>query len=186
MNASRKKLLLAAIPLAAGLLVFLSLNKLSAPKPGTPAHPAAAKETAPSKADRIHEKISLEEQLKKNPGHAPILLRLAELSKESGKPDEAASHLRELLRNEPKNVEARLELGRTLYESGDVHGAIEQTKLVLEQDPGHVDALYNLGAIYGNLNQDAKAREYFTRAAAAAPDSESGRRAKESLKQLRP
>ena len=55
---------------------------------------------------------------------------------------------------------------------------------LLELDPANVDGLYNLGAIYGNLGQDDRARQYWRKAAATAPDSESGRRAREALKQI--
>ena len=61
---------------------------------------------------------------------------------------------------------------------------MEATRRVLEKDKNQVDALYNLGAIYGNLGNDASAREYFSRAAAAGPASESGQKAKAALAQL--
>jgi tetratricopeptide (TPR) repeat protein len=92
--------------------------------------------------------------------------------------------LREAIKAEPDNRDARLELGRALFETGDIQGAIHETEALLQMDPANVDALYNLGAIYGNMAQDERAREYWQKAANTAPDSESGRRAKENLPKL--
>lgn len=135
-------------------------------------------------SERQHELKALEGSLKQNPDHAPILLRMAQVSKELGKPDEALNHLREAVKVDPKNREARLELGRALFEAGDVEGAIRETEQLLELDPSNTDGLYNMGAIYGNIGQEDRAREYWKKAVAIAPDSESGRRAKDALKQI--
>jgi tetratricopeptide (TPR) repeat protein len=133
---------------------------------------------------REEELKSLEGSLKQNPDHAPILLRMAQLKRDMGKLPEAVEHLREAVKADPKNRDARLELGRLLFDTGDVQGAIRETEQLLELDPANVDGLYNLGAIYGNLGQDDRARQYWRKAAATAPDSESGRRAREALKQI--
>jgi Flp pilus assembly protein TadD len=181
-----KKLLFAAAPLVLGGLIYLSLSKLdatgskgSAPKMGT----ASAPPIAPP--DKLHEKLGLEQELKKKPGHPPILMRLSELAREKGDLKESARYLKELVEVEPKNTEARLELGRTLYEIGDVQGAISETGKIIEQNPKHTDALYNLGAIYGNLNREDKAREYWEKAVAAAPQSDGGRKSANALKLLK-
>jgi tetratricopeptide (TPR) repeat protein len=122
--------------------------------------------------------------LESNPGHTPILLRMAQMELEGGQPEKAANHLREAVRLEPDNADARLELGRALYELGRIDEAIGQTEEILARDPGHVDALYNLGAIRANQGRLDQAREIWTRAVAAAPDSESGRRSKSGLDTL--
>ena len=131
-----------------------------------------------------HELKALETSLKENPDHAPILLRMAQVSRDLGKKDEALRHLQEAVRIDPKNSAARLELGRALFESGDVEGAIRETQALLDFDPLNIDALYNMGAIYGNIGQDARAREYWTKAVAVDPDSESAHRAANALKQI--
>jgi Flp pilus assembly protein TadD len=131
-----------------------------------------------------HEIAALKEQLGSKPGHIPILLRLAQLTRDKGDLTAATAYLRQAVEAEPDNAEARLELGRALFESGDTQQAITETELILKKEPNQVDALYNLGAIYGNLNDRAKAREYFSRAAAADPTSPSGENAKKALAQL--
>lgn len=129
---------------------------------------------------------SLQQHLSKKPNHTPVLLRMAQVAREMGKPAEAAQHLRQALQQEPGNREARLELGRALYETGDIGGAIKETQELLSKDPRDVDALYNSGAIYGNMKQDDLARKYWLQAVAIAPGSPSGQLAKQGLSQLSP
>jgi Flp pilus assembly protein TadD len=168
------------ICLGVGLVTLAAawlLERPSAKSRATPVNSAAP-------ADKRHELIALEQELEKKPDHPPILMRMAQLARETGHLDQAAAHLQRLLQNEPQNVEARLELGRVLYEKGDVDGAIQQTRQILASNPRHVDALYNLGAIYGNLGNREQAREYWKQAMAAQPNSESGRSAREALGRL--
>ncbi|MBI1789322.1 MAG: tetratricopeptide repeat protein [Acidobacteria bacterium] len=182
MTASNRRKLLGAIA-AAGIVSAPLLALMNKPKP-RPAARAEVPVAANPAADRAHEMKSLEAELQKKPDHAPILFRMAQLARELGKPAEAAQHLEQILKAEPDHPEALLELGRTLFESGDVQGAIARTNRLLAINPTQVDALYNLGAIYGNLNQPDQARQYWQRAVAAGPASESGLRAKESLARL--
>ena len=135
--------------------------------------------------EKEHEIQALESELQKNPDHVPILLRLAQVARESGKLQDSIRYLRDAAAQDPKNADASLELGRALFEAGDVSASIRATEHVLEINPTNADALYNLGAIYGNLSQDEKARPYWEKAASLHPDSESGRRAKENLAKLR-
>jgi tetratricopeptide (TPR) repeat protein len=170
------------ISTAAGLLLiatgwFATHRKSTATPPQTQA-------AAPAPPNAAHEKATLEEQLKKNPGHTPVLLRLAQLATEQSQPAEARKHLDAILKAEPANTEALLELGRACYELNDVDCATKATEKILAVDPGHADALYNLGAIYANLGQNQRARQYWERAAQKADSSESGKKAAAALKQL--
>ena len=141
---------------------------------------ASAKPAVPND----HEAKMLAEELKRKPGHVPVLFRLAQLSEESGQPGEAAGYLRDAVKQEPDNADARLELGKVLFETGDVAGALDQTKKILDKQPDQADALYNLGALYANLGNTDLARQYWQRLVQSSPDSESGKRAKESLTRL--
>jgi tetratricopeptide (TPR) repeat protein len=123
-------------------------------------------------------------ELEKKPDHTPVLFRLAQLERESGQLDNAITHLRRAVQQEPANIDARLELGRALYEKGDVAAAISETQRILEANPKHVDALYNMGAIYANLGDATKARSYWTAAVATAPNTDSGSKARDALRQL--
>jgi tetratricopeptide (TPR) repeat protein len=176
-----------AVAAAAAIVIFVALTLLMRTKDSS-ARATGQAETQPVAADagaeKRHEAKSLEAELQKKPNHVPILFRLAQLARDNGQHAEAAAHLRKIVELEPKNTEARLELGRNLYDAGDITGALEQTNRILTDDPKNVDALYNIGAIYANSDKADVAREYWTRAVASAPDSESGKRASEGLKRL--
>ena len=135
-------------------------------------------------ASKAHELAMLTEQLKRKPGHAPVLLRMAELEQQGGKPAKAVEYLRELLNSDPANRDARLELGRALYNAGDAQGALAETRRLIEADPKNVDALYNLGAIYANLSDFGQARLAWLEAVRVAANSESGKRAAAGLTQI--
>ena len=124
---------------------------------------------------------SLEAALEKNPGHAPVLMRMAELALEQGDAAKAVEHLREAVAAGPDDLNARLELGRALYESGDPEAAAAETEAILERNPNHVDALYNMGAIHANQKRPEQAMAYWTRAVSAAPGSPSGQSAQRGL-----
>jgi Flp pilus assembly protein TadD len=175
--------LLSALLAVPGLF-YLGKNIASPRTAAKRATVAAPSQAAPT--NRQHEAIFLAEALKKKPDHTPVLMRMAQLSAESGKPTEAARNLREVILREPANNDARLELGKTLFEAGDIQGAIEQTKAILDRQPDHADALYNLGAIYGNLGQADMARQYWNRLIAKKPQTESAQRAKRMIGQLAP
>ncbi len=151
-------------------------SETAAPSPVAPANVMSA----PHAKDE-HEEKALEMALTKKPGHTPVLLKLAKLESESGRYKEAEKHLREVLSREEGNVEARLELGKVLYQEGDIEGAIRETSEILKSHPSHADALYNLGAIYGNLGNSVRAREYWDRLIATDPQSESGKRAQQMI-----
>jgi cytochrome c-type biogenesis protein CcmH/NrfG len=174
---------------AAAVAVFLALTSAihlkDAPNPAVSKAPAADSPRPPSAGvDSRHEVMALESQLQKKPNHVPILTRLAQIARENGKPAEAIPYLRRIIQLEPKNTEARLELGRNLYDTGDVTGAMDQTNQLLSEDQKNVDALYNMGAIYANSSKPEIARDYWKRAVASDPASDSGKRAAQSLQRL--
>jgi tetratricopeptide (TPR) repeat protein len=181
--------LLAVVAVAGAIavpLILLEKHHQAASRPPSNARVSGPISSGNPTAGRVHELKALEEELLKKPDHPPILFRMAQLSGELGKTTDAVGYLRRLLKVEPTNNEARLELGRLLYETNDLQGSIAETAKILESDPKQVDALYNLGAIYANLNKPDAAREYWNRAVASGPTSDSGKRSKESLLKLGP
>ncbi len=130
------------------------------------------------------EKEMLTMALKKSPGHAPVLLKLAEIEAEEGHLQEATGHLGRILESEPGNVDANLELGKVLFQLGDIRGAIEHTEGILKSNPTHADALYNLGAIYANIGNRNSAKLYWNRLAGLDPGSPSAQKAQLMLTRL--
>ena len=185
MNLGNWKLWTAAIPLAIGLGVYFLLGGLNSFRSDSSSNSSKTVNTgAPAPQDPTHEKAALEEELKKKPDHAPILLRLAELARGAGQPKQAAEYLKKAVATDAKNIDARLELSRTLYEINDIDGALAETKRLLADHPNQVDGLYNIGAIYANQGNTALARQYWTQAVAADPTSESGRKSADALTKI--
>jgi len=178
--------ILAGVAVAGAIAVSLILLEQHRNSPPPAPQSTASTSSGNPAADRVHELKALEQELAKKPEHPPILLRMAQLSSELGKPADAIGYLERLLKAEPGNIDGRLELGRLLYETNDVQGSLRETAKILESNPRQVDALYNLGAIYANLNNPATARTYWTRAVASDPNSDSGKRAREGLNKLAP
>jgi tetratricopeptide (TPR) repeat protein len=172
-----------AVAAAIAIPLFLMVRHRDSPPVSTSASSAPASSGNPT-ADRVHELKALEQELAKKPEHPPILLRMAQISSELGKPADAIAYLQRLVKADPGNVDGSLELSRLLYENNDVQGSLRETLKILDTNPKQVDALYNAGAIYANLNNVALARTYWNRAVAAEANSDSGKRAREGLQKL--
>lgn len=158
------------------------LNLPSLPRAASGA--VAAHGSGGSSSD-AHEEQMLVDALRKKPDHIPVLLRMAGIAAAQRQFDKAIGHLNQALEHEPHSTEVRLELGRVLFESGRTAEAIAQTQAILKTDPENAEALYNLGAIYGNLGNREMAEQFWGKLIASKPDSESGRRAKTLLAELR-
>ncbi|MBP1609611.1 MAG: hypothetical protein H6Q04_1846 [Acidobacteria bacterium] len=131
-----------------------------------------------------HEKEMLTAALEKKPGHAPVLLKLAQIESVEGHLQESSGYLRKLLETDPDNPEANLELGKVLFQLGDVRGALDHTERILNTHPKHEDALYNMGAIYANIGNRREAMEYWKRLAALHSNSESAQKAQQMMGRL--
>ena len=130
------------------------------------------------------EKEMLTMALKKNPGHAPVLLKLAAIESDEGHLQDAAGHLRKILETEPSNPEANLELGRVLFQLGDLRGAIEHTEGILKTHPTYEDALYNMGAICADIGNTKGALQYWKRLTGLNSPSESAQKAQQMMSRL--
>jgi tetratricopeptide (TPR) repeat protein len=180
MTPSRQKWVLRIVSLTligAGTLFLLRVTERSESTAPPPRQAAVQDNPA-------HELKELAVQLQKKPGHLPVLMRMAQLEHDQGKLTEAEAHLREALAAEPANADVHLELGLVLYEKGDKNEALKETEQALAINPKHADALYNMGAIHANLGDTGRARSYWEKLIASAPESESGKKAREALGRL--
>ena len=92
-----RKIVTIVVPLLIGGGILFSLLKLTGPK----SEPAATSSiTVPQNS--AHEKASLEEQLQKNPGHPPILLRLGLLQPPASAREGLGCWPRALARSSPR------------------------------------------------------------------------------------
>ena len=190
-------LTVAAIGLVCGLTAWLigrhfaqepAPVHVSSQSPTTPGPILGSKIKAPSTmkapANPTHEKAFLEEQLKTNPNHPPILIRLAELEHKDGKLPEARKHLEQAIKSDPTVIDGRLELSLVAYEMKDVPEAEKQNQAVLKLDPRQPDALYNLGAIYANQGRYPEARHFWNDAVKYGKDNSSAQNAAVALTKL--
>lgn len=184
MPPTRKKWVIfaASLVLIGAATAFLLRLK---PQLTTPSAAGPPAQSTPPADNPDHELKELSVQLQKKPGHYPVLMRMAEIERGQGKMADAEKHLREAAASEPSRADIHLELGRLLYEKGDRAEALKETQQALALDPKYVDALYNLGAIYANGGQLDRARSYWEEAVKLEPDSDSGRKARDSLVKLR-
>jgi tetratricopeptide (TPR) repeat protein len=183
------KICLIMLGAAAAVILYRGLPSRVRPSPPAARAPREVEVPQTPKAAGIsseeHEAKVLAMALQKNPGHTPVLFKLAKIESDEGRYQDASRHLREIVGKEPGNAEARLELGKVLFQVGDVQGAIEQNEAILKGHPDYADALYNLGAIYGNIGNRERATEYWKRLVALDPHSDSGRKAEQMLGRLR-
>ena len=148
--------------------------------------PAGTAATDASKpVDTVHEKAYLNEQLRTNPAHAPILIRLAQIERADGDLKGAQQHLRQALQGDGSLTEVRLELGLVLSELGDLAGAEEQNREVLRLSPDQPDALYNLGAIFANRGDTIEARRFWENAVRVGGKSDSAEKSRLALERLK-
>jgi len=181
MKPTRRKWAILALVLApvgaAALFLFWMTSQAEAPV--APKRPAAVQNNP------NHELKELAVQLRKKPGHVPVLMRMAQIEHDQGKLADAAAHLREAIVSEPANADAHLELGRVLYEKGERDEALKETEQALAVDPKQVDAMYNLGAIHANAGDTERALSYWQDVVKSAPESDSGKKARDALARLR-
>jgi tetratricopeptide (TPR) repeat protein len=132
-----------------------------------------------------HEEQMLVEALRKKPDHVPVLLRMAGIAAAKRQYTQAIEHLNQAVGHDPRSVEVRLERGRVLFEIGKIPEAIADMQAILKDHPDNAEALYNLGAIYGNVGNREMAEKFWGKLIASKPESESGRRAKTLIAELR-
>ncbi len=177
------KYLKVAAPVAIAATVFWTGWWIETHRVGATTPVAMSVETVPASTP-AHEKVFLEEQLRKKPRHSPVLLRLAQIERESGNLADARRHLEQAVAGDRKLVDARLELSLVYYQMNNVKAALEQNRTILRENPKQTDALYNLGAISANQGEIDAARSYWREAIASGPETPSGKKATDSLKQL--
>jgi tetratricopeptide (TPR) repeat protein len=154
MNRRAVAALAAILPIAGGGWLLTHTRKSSS-APGTESSRAW---------NLTHEKVFLTEQLRRNPGHTPILLRLAQIERNQGDLRAAQEHLKQAVAADGKQTDAHLELGLLCWEMSDFVAAEAQNRAVFRIDPGQPDALYNLGAIFANRGDARQAREFWLNA----------------------
>lgn len=134
--------------------------------------------------DAAHEKILLAGQLQRNPTHAPILLRLAQIERSAGNLQGARGYLEKAVAANGGQIDIRLELGLVDSEMGDLATAEAQNRAVLRIDNRQPDALYNLGAIAANRGDLDRARQLWMDAIRTGGNTDAAAKAKTAMERL--
>jgi tetratricopeptide (TPR) repeat protein len=97
---------------------------------------------------------------------------LARLS--AGDPDAAIRELQKSARQKPNSVDTHEALAEAYFNKGDFDNAAAEVKRAIALDPRNETAQYNLGQIYLEQKQPAKAEDAFTQLLKINPNSANG------------
>lgn len=86
------------------------------------------------------------------------------LDLEEVEPERAPEAYKQSIRLDPKNADAHVNLGRLYQLKGDLKHAKRHYELALTARPGHQLAFYNLGTVFDELDEMAKASEFYLKA----------------------
>jgi tetratricopeptide (TPR) repeat protein len=95
----------------------------------------------------------VEEQVRKNPNRAIVLVALGRFLYRAGKLDEAKARFTQALEQEPTNPAIHVDLGTTAMDQGDTEEAIAHFEVALRLQPEWPQLRAHLGEIRKNRNQ---------------------------------
>jgi cytochrome c-type biogenesis protein CcmH/NrfG len=122
----------------------------------------------------------------KNATDAATRVQLANLYFDAERFHDAITWYEAALKIEPRNPNASTDLGLAYYYTNQTDRALSQFARSLEIDPKHTKTLLNLGFVRAFGKQDLEgAAKAWERVVEIAPESEEGRRARQSLEALR-
>jgi tetratricopeptide (TPR) repeat protein len=111
-----------------------------------------------------------EKTVELNPEHVRARLRLASITADLGRLDEAKSHLRKVLECDPDHAEAHQQLAVILSRQGDREQATEHLRRALAVAPDFFAAHLSLGLLLVETGKVAEAEKHLAEAVRLAPD----------------
>ena len=123
----------------------------------------------------------LENKVRTNPNDKESIIKLANLLQDSGLFERAITFYKKYMELEPRDPNARVDMGICYYNLNDFQSAIKEMETALKFQPEHQIAHLNLGIVNLSAGNVAASKEWFTKAVAINPDSETGKRAQELL-----
>lgn len=122
----------------------------------------------------------------RNANDAAARVQLADLYFDAERFHDAITWYEAALKIDPRNPNASTDLGLAYYYTNQTDRALAQFDRSLQIDPKHAKTLLNMGFVraFGKQDLDGAAKAW-ERVVEIAPDSEEGRRARQSLEALR-
>jgi tetratricopeptide (TPR) repeat protein len=130
---------------------------------------AVAAARADGAAERPRVLALLQQAERANPDDAEILVYLAEIYRNTGKPDEAIPLYERALRLDPAQLTASVGLGGIRMERGEFAAAVRLWEDALTKDAGLVLVRTNLAMAFWQLGDLRSAKRHLVKAVALAP-----------------
>lgn len=124
----------------------------------------------------------LETELKNDPDNQQKLLRLANLSHDSGFFEKAINYYKKYLQLNPVDDDARVDMGVCYFELKNYDEAEKIFESVVKKNPKHQIAYLNLGIVNLTKGEVEKAKSYFKNCIELGEHTDAGHRAAELLK----
>jgi tetratricopeptide (TPR) repeat protein len=126
----------------------------------------------------------LKKDVKKHPNDTLKMKEYADFLNEAHQKDQAIIYYQKILKKDPKRIDILTSLVFIYYGNKNFNGAEECLNKILKIDNNNVDAMYNLGAVYANKGEKAKARQIWQRIINNFPSSSMAQKARESIQML--
>jgi tetratricopeptide (TPR) repeat protein len=126
----------------------------------------------------------LKKDVEKHPNDTLKMKEYADFLNEAHQKDQAIIYYQKILKKDPKRIDILTSLVFIYYGNKNFNGAEECLNKILKIDNNNVDAMYNLGAVYANKGEKAKARQIWQRIINNFPSSSMAQKARESIQML--
>jgi len=126
----------------------------------------------------------LKKAIEENPNDTTSLREYADLLTVAHMQQESLEYYKRIIEFDPSRIDILFSISFIYYSLGDMKNAGSFTNRILEIEPENVNALYNLGAISATNGDTKKAKEIWTKLAQKYPDTEIGKRSKNSVEKL--
>lgn len=135
-------------------------------------------------AEFKHRVEILKKAIDDNPNDTTSLREYADLLTAAHMQQESLEYYDKILEVDPNRIDILFSLSFIYYSQGDMKNAGSYTNRILTIEPENANALYNLGAISATIGDTKKAKDIWTKLAKLYPDTEIGKRSKNSVEKL--
>ena len=126
----------------------------------------------------------LQKYVDKHPNDTLKIREYADFLNEAHQKDKAIIYYQKILNKDPKRIDILSSLVFIYYGNKNFNGAEECLNKILSIDKNNVEAMYNLGAVYANKGEKAKAHQIWLQIIDDFPSSSMAQKARESIQML--